>query len=221
MKLSLFSLGLALTLALAHAPSDALAATEVPVPTPLLAECQTDTLPLSAMQGTLTIEYQQTRGDLRQASLSVVLSSESHEPGWHRKLKNLSVLTTTGQWILIESFRARDGGLEARAMLPPPNQISSILMIGELGTGAGWKVEEGEMGYTEIEWTYLNQRGQETEPPRATNSDDDDCGPIPAGCEVFNPWTCKCDIGLKDPFGLKMDDSSFRMDIRGFSFGVE
>lgn len=100
-------------------------------------------------------------------------------------------------------------------MLPAAENISAIILHPERGTPVGWKVEEGE-SYTEVEWTYFSQRGREIPAPaplEASGDDDDDCGPIPAGCEVYNPWTCECDIGLKDPWEKAMEGESFIMNI--------
>lgn len=32
------------------------------------------------------------------------------------------------------------------------------------------------------------------------DSDEDDCR-RPPGCDIFNPWHCTCDSGLRDPWG--------------------
>ena len=34
---------------------------------------------------------------------------------------------------------------------------------------------------------------------------------IPPGCEIINPWTCECEVGLKDPWGKKKSVSSNRL----------
>lgn len=154
---------------------------------------------------TITVEYQQTRGDTRRASLKIAPREDGVRPLWRGKLDRISVLTTKGRWIIIESFlssgHTTGHHAEANVMFTSPGDVPAVIILHpEQGAPIGWKVEEGE-SYTEVEWTYFNQRGQRVPAPSPLEADggDDDCGPIPAGCEVYNPWTCSCDIGLKEP----------------------
>lgn len=220
MKLSLLGLAAVVTLALGaflSTPESALAAAPALAPSP---ECQTTALPAAReATHTLTLTYQQRSGALRQATLKIGPKSDEVAPLWRGSLQSISVLTKSGRWIIIESFlnssHSSGHSAEARVMLPAPRDIAAFIVRPQRGPTFGWKVEEGEsFVFHNITWDFVNQRGQEIESPRARDGEDD-CGPVPAGCEVFNPWTCECDIGLKDPWGKAMEGSSFRVEISG------
>ncbi|MEM6327333.1 MAG: hypothetical protein AAF791_09470 [Bacteroidota bacterium] len=73
---------------------------------------------------TITIEYQQRRGDLRQASLKIVIDDSlpprTRAP-WRGALHSVSVLSKDGRWIVIRNLRqSRGEGIQAVALLPAP-----------------------------------------------------------------------------------------------------
>lgn len=111
---------------------------------------------------TLAIDYEQRRGDLRRATLTLAPTSEDAKPIPHGAIEQIGVLSKGNGWIIIQSFLSsgHTTSIQAQAMLPAPTDISMILIKPRRGPWYGWKIEEGE-GYTEVEWTYFNQRGRE------------------------------------------------------------
>ena len=111
----------------------------------------------------LTIEYKETSGAFRQARLALAPLSDGVDPLWRGPLRTVSVLTTAGQWILIDSFLSSGHSsghhAEAEAMLPAPETVSVILLRPERGPVVGWAVRENE-GYTKVEWTLYDQAGE-------------------------------------------------------------
>ena len=131
---------------------------------PAAASAQPDTARPLVVDGdfgpvTLTLDYEQRRGDLRRATLSILPALQDAPM---RQPEQVAVLSRTGQWIMFETFLSsgHTTGFQAEGVAPAPESIVMILIKPQRGPWRGWKVEEGE-SYTEVEWTYVNQRGRE------------------------------------------------------------
>ena len=152
---------------------------------------------------TLSIEYHQQRGDFRRATLSLASASKDGPAIPQGAIDQIGVLSKDGQWILIDRFLSsgQTASVQAQAMLPAPDAISMILMKPQRGPWRGWKVEELGGEYTEVEWTYFNQRGREVEAaPCASRA---------------------CFSNVADASFTKCEGLGFCIEISGFSFGVE
>ncbi|MEO0560327.1 MAG: hypothetical protein AAF170_19335 [Bacteroidota bacterium] len=166
---------------------------------------------------TMVIEYQDGTDLFRPAELT--LTREDDQPLRPRAIEQIGILSKDMSWILLESFLSSGYGIQAQAMLPAPDAISMILIKPRRGPWHGWKVEEGEAGWKveegeagwkveegeagwNVEWTYFNQRGQKVEAAP--------CAPR------------ACFENVVDAFNqAESTASSFRVEIDGFSFGVE
>ncbi|MEL6614429.1 MAG: hypothetical protein AAFQ43_01750 [Bacteroidota bacterium] len=182
---------------------------------PASGDATADAAPEAKATHTLILDYQQTRGDMRRAMLTIAPKEDGARPLWRGKLRAISVLTTKGQWILIDRFQESRTITEARVLLPDPQTVSAILLHPERGGMFGWKVEEGEPGYTEIEWTYFTQDGEETEEPEPEEpeepaDDDKPCNMV----DVRDPYTGECgESELKDPYENEMTPSQILLGI--------
>jgi len=171
------------------------------------ASAQPDTARRLAIDGDyaaaiLSIDYQQQRGDLRQAMLTFASGKDTMHLSPHDKL---AILSTAGQWITLNSFLSSDHttSVQAEAMLPAPETIQMVLYKPKRGPWQGWNVKQVENN-TETEWTYFNQQGREVRS---------------APC---SPRECFTNVVIDDAGNeVYTGSSSFRMEISGFSFGVE
>ncbi|MGB3543447.1 hypothetical protein [Rubrivirga sp.] len=146
---------------------------------------------------TLQIEYSEQRGDLRAATLSIAPAHDGMAPLRRGDVDQMAVLSTAGQWIVLDRILSSGFGSEARARLPGPRSILMILVKPERGPWRGWRVHDARPS---AEWSYVDQRGRAARAPCA-------------------PQTCLGNV--IDAFDqVRSTRSSFRMDIRGFSWGM-
>ena len=187
---------------------------------------------IAAPTHVLKIEYQQGRGALRAAQITLQPESASASPLWSGELGSIHILTTERGWIIIESMQIRRGGIQARAMLPPADQLVAILFRPERGEGVAWRFNPDARGYTEVEWTFYNQRGQvvgdskdapedpdEPEDPKDPDapeepedppSDTENCTAPPCS-GIVDPWTCECEEDIRDPWGSESSDGNITL----------
>ncbi|GAB5534637.1 MAG: hypothetical protein Rubg2KO_08860 [Rubricoccaceae bacterium] len=174
-----------------------------------VASAQTDRARSNLIDGdfgpaTMVIEYQDGTDLFRPATLTLAPASDKAKPIPRGAIDQIGILSKGNGWIIIQSFLSSGNStaVKAEAMLPAPDDISMILIKPQRGPWRGWKVEQGSEGYTEVEWTYFNQRGREVRS---------------APCA---PRACFRDV--TDAFNqAESTASSFRVEINGFSFGVE
>lgn len=172
---------------------------------------------------TLKIDYERGNGSMRRAQLTLQPNAASAAPLWFGELGSIHVLTKGKGWIIIDSFQSRRGGIQARAMLPPADQLVAVLFRPLRGSGIAWRFSPDARGYTEVEWTFYNQQGQVTgqadDPPAEPDpeapvdpedpevpkdpadppGDEPDCSAPPCS-GIVDPWTCECHPDIRDPW---------------------
>lgn len=122
---------------------------------------------------TLSIDYEQRRGDLRRATLSITSSSKENPLP---QIEQVVVLSRTGQWIMFETFLDREpsSGLVAEGVAPAPEAILMILMKPKDGAWQGWRLENTR-DYANMEVSYFTQQGERARsapcPPRTCFAD--------------------------------------------------
>lgn len=216
MKLFLFGLPLAILLAGASFAT--------------LDDTPTATAVVETATHTVRIEYHEQRGLWRRATVSLRMD-EADRP-WRGKLQGVSFngLRPASPRAVT---RAREAGYPlvgrllssghqtgVRMYVPAPENLKRLWLQGERGSTASVRI------WTEYHNPSTYGDDDTEDPPKDPPGDDDggdgdgggdndDCGPWPPGCEVYDPFNCKCDIGLEDPWG---DEAQVRGSSTSFGF---
>lgn len=153
---------------------------------------------------TVSIEYQQRRGDLRRAVIKIVPKERARAP-WRGQIAGVAFLPANGKsWIIIQSLQAnRDGSYEGRAMLPGPREIAAMMVHTSEGESLSWGNPD---------WVAQQDDGGDEDPPKEDppaedppaddppdDGDEGDCSGVDC-VGIINPWTCECDEEIKDPW---------------------
>ena len=178
---------------------------------------------------TVHIEYHEQRGLWRRATVSLRMA-DADRP-WRGALQGVSFngLRPASPRAVT---RAREAGYPlvgrllssghqtgVRMYVPAPENLKRLWLQGERGSTASVRI------WTEYHNPSTYGDDDDTEdPPKdppgdggddGSGDDNDDCGPWPPGCEVYDPFNCKCDIGLEDPWG---DEAQVRGSSTSFGF---
>ena len=150
------------------------------------------------------IDYVQISGDYRRAWVTVRPARAGARLPWRSTQASLHLSLRGGRThpaaSLITIRRQSDGTYRGFGLVPDPRRIERLLVRGDGGRVMAFRVPEVTQADGDDDDPPAEDPPTE-DPPDEDPPEDDDCGPIPPGCEVYNPWTCQCDIGLRDPWG--------------------
>ena len=132
-----------------------------------------------ATSHTVRIAYASTDGALRPATIRITRQRDAR-PTWRGAVEQIAVRGPDG-WILIESVRRIEGGVEARGDLPAPRQITAFAILTDRGESHVWTNPS----------TYDGPEGDTPEGERGC--------PGVTCMEIIDPWTCTCSD--PDPWG--------------------
>lgn len=125
--------------------------------------------PLAASHS-VQIAYASTEGDLRPVTIRVTRQRDAR-PTWRGAIKQMAVYGPDG-WILIESVRPIEGGVEARAQIPGPGGVYAFALLTESGESRVWS----------------NPARPDPPKPEVESSN---CPGLRC-MEIYDPWSCTC-----------------------------
>ena len=123
-----------------------------------------------ATSHTVEIEYASTDGDLRNATLRITRRGDAR-PAWRGAIKQIAVHGPDG-WILIESVRRIEGGVEARARIPGPSGVYAFAILTDEGLSRVWT--------------------NPALPPAPKPTAESQSCPGLRCMELIDPWNCTC-----------------------------
>lgn len=103
----------------------------------------------------------------------------------------------------IELTTQRDGSYQGSGLVPRPRSLERLVLQNSEGEIFSFRIppvstQDGD----EDPPKDPPEDPPEEDPPTDDPPEDDEGCTIPAGCEIVNPWTCKCESGLEDPWGV-------------------
>ncbi len=151
------------------------------------------------------VDYVQTTGDYRRAWVTVRPAQSSARIPWSGAWGSVNLSLRGGgprpAGTLITVRRQADGTYRGFGLIPDPRRIAHLFFRADGGRLIAFRVPE------------VHPADGDDDPPPADPPDDpppadppadappdEGCGGIPAGCEVFDPFTCTCASGTRDPF---------------------
>ncbi|MEM6327441.1 MAG: hypothetical protein AAF791_10020 [Bacteroidota bacterium] len=207
MKLSLLGLALVAMVALSGAVPDS---------------ASTDQITATTATHTVTLQYLDSRGPYRRATITVEPVRRGARAPWRGDLQRVYIAGLRPASPRAEA-RARENGYPRIAEFLSSGHSSGVMIYAPAPQNLKriwFRGERGSMTSVRIRTRNHNPSTHNDEDPPADppkddppkddpptddppddDGGDDECGPIPPGCDVYNPWTCQCDIGLEDPWG--------------------